>query len=162
MAVTGVTSLLVAGLQWLLVTAPRTRSPVHAWLPPLGCMQYCLMTQDYLGVAACRQPHNLQYSCCMHGMQVVDRIEAVMRLKRFSQLGGLQLERDVRLLVSVLGEATGRPVRDKFARLAQMGTLLGLESVAELLEFWRDQAGSAGWRLGEEQVRSCARLLFLR
>lgn len=52
--------------------------------------------------------------------QVVDRIEAVMRLKRFSQLGGLQLERDVRLLVSVLGEATGRPVRDKFARLAQV------------------------------------------
>jgi len=51
---------------------------------------------------------------------VVDRIEAVMRLKRFSQLGGLQLERDVRLLVSVLGEATGRPVRDKFARLAQV------------------------------------------
>ncbi|KAK9819498.1 hypothetical protein WJX81_007056 [Elliptochloris bilobata] len=85
--------------------------------------------------------------------KVVDRVEAVMRLKRFSQLGGLQLERDVRLLVSVLGEATGRPVRDKFARLAQMGTLLGLESVAELLEFWRDHAGGAGWRLGEEQVR---------
>ena len=98
----------------------------------------------------------------MHGMQVVDRIEAVMRLKRFSQLGGLQLERDVRLLVSVLGEATGHPVRDKFARLAQMGTLLGLESVAELLEFWRDQASSAGWRLGEEQVRFCAGLLHLR
>jgi len=85
--------------------------------------------------------------------QVVDRIEALMRLKRFNQLGGLQLERDVRLLTSVLGEATGRPVRDKFARLAQMGTLLGLESVAELLEFWRDHAGGAGWRLGEEQVR---------
>ncbi len=46
----------------------------------------------------------------VHGMQVVDRIEAMMRLKRFSQLGGLQLERDVRLLVSVLGEATGRPL----------------------------------------------------
>ncbi len=35
----------------------------------------------------------------------------------------------------------------------QMGMLLGLESVAELLEFWRDHAGAAGWRLGEEQVR---------
>ena len=36
--------------------------------------------------------------------QVVERLEAVLQLQRFTQLGGLQLERDVRLLTSALGE----------------------------------------------------------
>ena len=39
--------------------------------------------------------------------QVVERLEAVLQLQRFTQLGGLQLERDVRLLTSTLGEVGG-------------------------------------------------------
>ena len=59
--------------------------------------------------------------------QVVERLEAVLQLQRFTQLGGLQLERDVRMLTGALGEVTQRTVRDKFARLAQMATLLSVE-----------------------------------
>ena len=51
---------------------------------------------------------------------MVDRLEAVVRVKRFNQLGGLQLDRDVRMLVSTLSSLTQRTVRDKFAILSQV------------------------------------------
>lgn len=38
-------------------------------------------------------------------LQVVDRLEATLRVKRFNQLGGLQLDRDVRHMVVTLSEA---------------------------------------------------------
>jgi hypothetical protein len=38
----------------------------------------------------------------------------------FSQLGGLQLDKDVRSIVAAAGELTTKPVRDKFARLTQV------------------------------------------
>jgi hypothetical protein len=47
--------------------------------------------------------------CCCWGLQV------------FSQLGGLQLDRDIRSLVAAVGELSTKPVRDKFARLTQVG-----------------------------------------
>jgi len=53
--------------------------------------------------------------------QVVERVEATLRVKRFNQLGGLQLDRDVRSLVGTLSNVTQRTVRDKFAVLNQMG-----------------------------------------
>ena len=41
--------------------------------------------------------------------QVVDRLEATLRVKRFNQLGGLQLDRDVRHMVVTLSEASPAP-----------------------------------------------------
>lgn len=52
---------------------------------------------------------------------MVERVEATLRLKPFNQLGGLQLDRDVRALVATLSNVTQRTVRDKFAILNQMG-----------------------------------------
>lgn len=46
-----------------------------------------------------------------------------------SQLGGLQLDRDVRSLLAYLSSLTPWPVRDKFACLSQMATILSLEKV---------------------------------
>ncbi|CAK0785054.1 hypothetical protein CVIRNUC_008259 [Coccomyxa viridis] len=82
--------------------------------------------------------------------KVVDRLEATLRVKRFNQLGGLQLDRDVRHMVVTLSEVTQRTIRDKFAVLSQMGTLLSLESVAEVLDYW---GSNAAWRLTDAQVR---------
>lgn len=84
--------------------------------------------------------------------QVVDRLEALLRLKRFNQLGGLQLDRDVRTLVSSLADLTARSVRDKFARMSQIATILSLETVAEMKEFWGADA-AISWRLTETEVR---------
>ncbi|GIL67932.1 hypothetical protein Vafri_21202, partial [Volvox africanus] len=64
------------------------------------------------------------------------RLEGLLGRKSFNQLGGLQLDREVRLLISGLGDLTGRTVRDRLARLSQMAVLLGLESVEELLDYW--------------------------
>lgn len=45
------------------------------------------------------------------------------------QLGGLQLDRDLRSLLGYLSSLTPWPVRDKFARLSQIATVLSLEKV---------------------------------
>ena len=75
-----------------------------------------------------------------------------MRLKKFNQLGGLQLDRDVRVLTSTLADITQQAVRDHFVRLSQMATILSLESVSEFLDYWGDSS-SISWRFGEAQVR---------
>lgn len=81
--------------------------------------------------------------------KVVERLEAVVAGKRFNQLGGLQLDRDVRTAVATLGEVTQRTVRDKWARLSQMATILSLETCEELLDYW----ASGNWRLSPAQAR---------
>ncbi|XP_008233046.1 PREDICTED: conserved oligomeric Golgi complex subunit 4-like [Prunus mume] len=90
---------------------------------------------------------------------IVKRLEATMIQKRFSQLGGLQLDRDARALVSHFSSMTQRTVRDKFARLTQMATILNLEKVSEILDFWGENSGPMTWRLTPAEVR---RVLSLR
>ncbi|KAD4982576.1 hypothetical protein R6Q59_002186 [Mikania micrantha] len=84
---------------------------------------------------------------------IVKRLEVIMMQKQFSQLGGLQLDRDVRALVSHFSGMTQRTVRDKFARLTQMATILNLEKVSEILDFWGENAGPMTWRLTPAEVR---------
>ena len=93
--------------------------------------------------------------------QVVSRLEVLLTKKSFNQLGGLQLDRDVRGLVSALssGEMTSRTVRDKFARLNQLAVVLSLEAVDELMDYWADDSGHINWRLSAEEVKS---VLLLR
>ncbi|KAE9460203.1 hypothetical protein C3L33_07897, partial [Rhododendron williamsianum] len=90
---------------------------------------------------------------------IVKRLEVIMMQKRFSQLGGLQLDRDTRALVSHFSSMTQRTVRDKFARLTQMATILNLEKVSEILDFWGENSGPMTWRLTPAEVR---RMLGLR
>ncbi|XP_057977299.1 conserved oligomeric Golgi complex subunit 4 [Malania oleifera] len=90
---------------------------------------------------------------------ITKRLEVIMMQKRFSQLGGLQLDRDARALVSHFSGITQRTVRDKFARLTQMATILNLEKVSEILDFWGENSGPMTWRLTPAEVR---RVLGLR
>ncbi|XP_054782804.1 conserved oligomeric Golgi complex subunit 4-like [Prosopis cineraria] len=90
---------------------------------------------------------------------IAKRLEVIMMEKRFSQLGGLQLDRDVRTLVSCFSSMTQRTVRDKFSRLTQMATILNLEKVSEILDFWGENSGPMTWRLTPAEVR---RVLGLR
>jgi len=84
---------------------------------------------------------------------LVARVEATALQKKFNQLGGLQLDRELRTLTSGMAALTQRSVRDKFARLTQIATILNLESVAEMLDYWGDQAGPMNWRLTPAEVR---------
>lgn len=55
-------------------------------------------------------------------MMHIAGVDAVVATRKFSQVGGLQLDRDVRALVAYAGDLTQRPVRDKFAELTQVRT----------------------------------------
>jgi hypothetical protein len=90
---------------------------------------------------------------------IVKRIEVIMTQKRFNQLGGLQLDRDARTLVGHFSGMTQRTVRDKFARITQMATILNLEKVSEILDYWGENSGPMTWRLTPAEVR---RVLGLR
>jgi hypothetical protein len=60
----------------------------------------CLAPLAYLGCkSVCTCPNQLGMPVACSPGQVVARLEAVLSQKRFTQLGGLQLEKDVRLLV---------------------------------------------------------------
>mmetsp|Transcript_26 Transcript_26/g.78 ORF Transcript_26/g.78 Transcript_26/m.78 type:complete len:746 (+) Transcript_26:194-2431(+) len=90
--------------------------------------------------------------------KVAGRLEAILAKKSFNQLGGLQLDRDVRNLVSHLSEFTQRTIRDKFARLTQMATVLSLETPSEILDYWGENSGPITWRFTAQEVRELLRM----
>ena len=51
------------------------------------------------------------------------------------QLGGLQFDKELRSLVGYLTAVTQWTIRDKFARLTQIATILNLERVREQRTF---------------------------
>lgn len=72
------------------------------------------------------------------------------------------MDQEVRALGSYLTSATSWSVRDKLARLNQIATVLNLERVSELTDFYNpsDSSGSAtAWRLTPNEIR---KLLSLR
>ena len=89
---------------------------------------------------------------------IVGRIEAVLMQKRFNQLGALQLDKEVRGLVSQTSSLTERTVRDKFARLSHISTALNLDNPAEILDYWGENAGTMNWRLTGREVKQVLRL----
>ncbi|KAI3877335.1 hypothetical protein MKX03_026392 [Papaver bracteatum] len=84
---------------------------------------------------------------------IVKRLEVIMMQKKLNQLGGLQLDRDARELLSHFSGMTQRTVREKFSRLTQMATILNLEMVSEILDFWGENARPVTWRLTPAEVR---------
>ncbi|KAI4872932.1 hypothetical protein NFI96_005308 [Prochilodus magdalenae] len=71
----------------------------------------------------------------------------------FSRLGGLQFDKELRSLVAYLSSVTSWTIRDKFARLTQMATILNLERVSEILDYWGPNSGPLTWRLTPAEVR---------
>jgi hypothetical protein len=100
------------------------------------------------------------YESFVHSIlgHVAKRIEALLLQKKFNQLGGLLLEKDVRNMVSYTANLSQRTVRDKFSRLSQMATLLNLESPAEVLDYWGENAESMMWRLSPFEVKRVLKL----
>jgi hypothetical protein len=67
------------------------------------------------------------------------------------QIGGLQFDKELRILIGYLTSSTSWSVRDKFSRLTQMTILLSLEKVSELSDYWGK--GPVSWRLTPQEVR---------
>eukprot|EP01025_Chloroclados_australasicus_P002966 TRINITY_DN1067_c2_g1_i1.p1 TRINITY_DN1067_c2_g1~~TRINITY_DN1067_c2_g1_i1.p1 ORF type:complete len:753 (-),score=108.49 TRINITY_DN1067_c2_g1_i1:482-2740(-) len=90
--------------------------------------------------------------------KIAQRAEAVLKQKKFNQLGGLQLERDVRALVGVGGNLVSGGVRDRLSRLNQMATVLCLESPEEFLDYWGDNSGVMQWNFSKEEIKIVMRM----
>uniref|UniRef100_H3AVV6 Conserved oligomeric Golgi complex subunit 4 n=1 Tax=Latimeria chalumnae TaxID=7897 RepID=H3AVV6_LATCH len=80
-------------------------------------------------------------------------LEKVVLKSTFSRLGGLQFDRELRSLIAYLTTVTTWTIRDKFARLSQMATILNLERVTEILDYWGPNSGPLTWRLTPAEVR---------
>ena len=81
---------------------------------------------------------------------------SVLNSFRFSRLGGLLLDSEVRSLVSFLSSITTWSIREKFGRLTQMATILNVESVSEVADIW---GGSVTCQLSPSEIRQ---VLILR
>jgi len=73
---------------------------------------------------------------------------------KFNQLGGLRLEREIRMLVAHFSNHDHCSAREVFSRLIQIATILNLETVHEIVEFWGDNSGAISWRLNSTEVKT--------
>ncbi|XP_053675501.1 conserved oligomeric Golgi complex subunit 4 [Anopheles nili] len=97
-------------------------------------------------------PRNYDALVSIVTTEITARMERAIKKTTFNRLGGLVLDQEVRALASFLTGATSWSVRDKLAKLLQMGTILNLETVSELPEYW--ESSSASWRLTANEARS--------
>eukprot|EP00752_Nemacystus_decipiens_P010406 g9273.t1 len=64
------------------------------------------------------------------------RLEIALRRRLFTQLGGLQLDKDLRCIMGFFTQQAGRGAREPFSRLAQMSLLLNLERPQDAMDYW--------------------------
>lgn len=83
------------------------------------------------------------------------RLESLVLQKRFNQTGALQFDKDIRALMMYFSSISQRTVRDRFTCLSQIGSLLSLERVQELQDFWQE----GQWKLSPQEAK---RILALR
>lgn len=89
---------------------------------------------------------------------VASTLERSVMKSKFTRLGGLQFDRELRALVNFLTSVTSSTVRDRFARLHQINTVLNLEQPQEVLEYYGSSSSGVTWRLTPAEVRQVLHL----
>lgn len=69
-------------------------------------------------------------------------------------MGGLVLDKEIRALACYLTTSTSYSIRDRFARLTQIATILNLERINEISDYWGNHDGAITWRLTPTEIRS--------
>ena len=142
---------VLASLSYKLSEADYATSEANdPWVTPLlGCLgdhvgwlQPVLTADAYEGIV-----HALLGS-------TAKRVEALLLQKRFNQLGGLLVEKEIRSVVMGSASLTQRTVRGHFARLSNMATLLTLESTQEAADIVEE----AGMRLTSFEIKRVMKL----
>eukprot|EP00742_Colponemidia_sp_Colp-10_P011072 GILJ01012250.1.p1 GENE.GILJ01012250.1~~GILJ01012250.1.p1 ORF type:complete len:459 (+),score=92.43 GILJ01012250.1:171-1379(+) len=105
------------------------------------------------GLKSCLTRNNYDEVIQLLVHTIAQRLEAMIFQKRFNQLGGLQLDKDVRSLVTYFSSITEKSVRQHLARLSQLASLLSLEKVNEVLEYWGQGTGAMAWKLSKTDVK---------
>ncbi|XP_017773856.1 PREDICTED: conserved oligomeric Golgi complex subunit 4 [Nicrophorus vespilloides] len=86
--------------------------------------------------------------------EITSRLEKVILKTTYNRLGGLILDKEVRMLAGYLTTSTSWSMRDKFARLTQIATILNLEKVSEIADYWGSHEGALTWRLTPSELRT--------
>nr|CAG4640705.1 EOG090X02VY [Eulimnadia texana] len=94
--------------------------------------------------------------------EVAQQMEKVVLKTKFSRLGGMQFDKELRALIAYLSSATTWTVRDRFARLTQIATLLNLDKLSEISEYWGANSGPITWRLTPSEVRQMSSSIFIQ
>ncbi|CAG8710570.1 4449_t:CDS:2, partial [Acaulospora morrowiae] len=80
---------------------------------------------------------------------------------KFNQLGALRFDKDLRAVNNYFSTKMQWPFRDRFTRLSQISTLLNLESLSEIYDFWGSTTKSSNpitWRLTVTEAKKVAGL----
>ncbi|XP_004523419.1 conserved oligomeric Golgi complex subunit 4 [Ceratitis capitata] len=100
-------------------------------------------------------PRNFDAFVSILATDTTARLERAIKKTSFNRLGGLILDQEIRALSSYLTGVTSWSVRDKMTRLTQIATILNLEKVDELTEYWgpENENETPSWRLTPQEVR---------
>ncbi|THH27626.1 hypothetical protein EUX98_g6565 [Antrodiella citrinella] len=83
--------------------------------------------------------------------------EAFVKGLRYTELGAIRFDRDLRAITSYLSSQTAfGDVRDKFIRLQQISTVLNLDCEEDVEEFFN--GSGIAWKLNEQEARTIAGL----
>jgi len=77
----------------------------------------------------CLSPSACEAFVTLVTAEIALQMEKAVLKNKFNRIGGLQLDKELRILVGYLTTATTWLVRDKFSRLTQMTILLTLEKI---------------------------------
>ena len=88
--------------------------------------------------------NNYENFVSMMASEVTLQIEKAALKSKFSRLGGLQFDREIRSLVSFFANWS---MREKFSRLNQIATILNLEAVNEVNDFQEN------WKLTTSEIK---------
>ncbi|EDW87946.1 conserved oligomeric Golgi complex subunit 4 [Drosophila yakuba] len=101
-------------------------------------------------------PRNYDALVSILATEVTIQLERAIKKISFNRLGGLVLDQEVRALGSYLTGATSWSVRDKMTRISQIATLLNLDKISELAEYWNPENNKemSSWHLTPNEVRT--------
>jgi conserved oligomeric Golgi complex subunit 4 len=86
---------------------------------------------------------------------IVEKIEFLIFKKKFTQIGAIQLEKDIRLFLIFFSEKSSKSIRDLFLKLQQICLLLKLFKITEVFEYWEETS----WRIIPNDIK---KILSLR
>ena len=89
---------------------------------------------------------------------ICHQLERGILRSRFTQMGALLLDKEFRTLSSYLSGKTRVSIREKLARTNQIISLLSLESLREIRDYWRPNTGLISSRLSLAEVKNILKL----
>ena len=89
---------------------------------------------------------------------ICQQLERGILKSRFTQMGAMLLDKEFRALSSYLSSKTSVSIREKLARMSQIISLLSLESLREVRDYWRPNTGLVSSRLSLGEVKNFLKL----